>query len=268
MSTSTYKITRFKAFAIHIGISISIFLCLLVLLLGYWYKAPFFDLEDGPRAIQIIIFVDLVLGPLLTLVVFKPGKPGLKFDLSLIALFQLSALTYGIWMVQMARPVAVILSYDALYVASYKIIKESDIPKADIDNIIGLEPTYLYINLPKDQPDFVATAMQAFKESRALELLFEYSEPLSFSNKEQTSTIAVDIEKYTAANTEWSAKLQAFMSTNKLSLETTTFLPIRARRGKYFLAVNHKSGEIIDYLEVPFVESLGVKARITQHKDN
>jgi len=62
MSTNTRKITRFKAFAIHIGISTTIFLCLLVLLLGYWYKPPYFDLEEGPRAIQIIIFVDLVLG--------------------------------------------------------------------------------------------------------------------------------------------------------------------------------------------------------------
>ncbi len=264
MTTNRYKITRFKAFTIHIGISITIFLCLLVLLLGYWYKAPFFDLEDGPKAIQIIIFVDLVLGPLLTLIVFKPGKPGLKFDMSLIALFQLSALIYGIWMVQMARPVTVVLSYDALYIASYRTIKESDIPKADIDNIIGLEPTYLYINLPKDQPDFVATAMQAFKESRAFELLFEYSEPLSFSNKKQTSTIAIDIEKYTASNPEWSGKLREFISTNKLSPSSITFLPIRAKRGKYFLAVNHESGEIIDYLDVPFVENLGTEARITQ----
>ncbi len=264
MSTSTYKITRLKAFAIHIGISISIFLCLLVLLLGYWYKAPFFDLEDGSIAIQIIIFVDLVLGPVLTLVIFKPGKPGLKFDLLLIALFQLSALTYGIWMIQMSRPVAVILSYDSLYIASYKLIKESDIPKADIDNIIGLEPTYLYINLPRDRPDFMATAMQAFKESRSFELLFKYSEPLSFKNKKQTSTIAIDIEKYTASNTEWSAKLQAFISTNKLSLNTMSFLPIRARRGRYFLAVNNKSGEIVDYLDVPFFPDLAVKARIVQ----
>jgi len=262
MTTNTYKITRFKAFAIHIGISIAIFLCLLVLLLGYWYQAPFFDLEDGPRAIQIILFVDVVLGPVLTLIVFKPGKPGLKFDLSLIALFQLSALVYGIWMVQVARPVAVLLTYDALYVASYRTIKESEIPKAEIDKIIGLEPTYLYINLPAEQADFIAISMQALKESRAIELLYKYAEPLSLSNKKQTATIAVDIEKYTDSSPEWSAKLQHFLAENKRLIDTIIFLPIKARRGKFFLAIDKNSGEIIDYLDVPFVENLAIKARV------
>jgi len=262
MPDNTHKITRLKAFAIHIGISITIFLCLLVLLLGYWYKAPFFDLEDGPRAIQIIIFVDLVLGPLLTLIVFKPGKPGLKFDISLIAIFQLSALIYGIWMVQVARPVTIFLSYDALYIASYRTIKESNISKADIDKIIGLEPTFFYINLPKDQPDFIVTNMQALKEGRAIELLYKYAEPLSFSNKKQTSTIAIDIEQYVASNNEWLTILRDFMTIHKRTLGTTTFLPIKGRRGNYILAVDNEDGEIIDYLQIPYFDNLGVKARI------
>jgi hypothetical protein len=38
---------------------------------------------------------DLALGPLLTLIVFEPGKPSLKFDLSCIVLLQLGALLYG-----------------------------------------------------------------------------------------------------------------------------------------------------------------------------
>ncbi len=262
MAANRYKITRFRAFAIHLGISMVIFACLLVLLLGYWYKAPFFDLEDGSRAIQIILFADLVLGPLLTLIIFKPGKPGLKFDISLIAIFQLSALIYGIWMVQLARPVTAFLSYDALYTTSYSAIKESGIPKAEISKIIGLEPTYFYINLPKDQPGLVAKAIQAFKEGRAIELLYKYAEPLSFSNKKQTSTIAIDIEKYTASNSEWRAILQDFMNTYKRTLDTTTFLPIKGRLGKYILAADNKSGEVINYLRIPYVDSIGMKARV------
>jgi len=262
MPASTHKITRFKAFAIHIGISIAIFLCLLALLLGYWYKPPFFDLEDGPRAVQIIIFVDLVLGPLLTLIVFKPGKPGLKFDLTLIAVFQLSALIYGMWMVQIARPVTVFLSYDALYIVSYRTIKESHIPKADIDKIIGLEPTFFYIDLPKGQPGSVSDSMQAFKEGRAIEYIYSYAAPLSFSNKKQTSTIAIDIEQYTASNNEWSAILQNFMAIHKRTFATTTFLPIKGRRGNYILAVDNKDGEIIDYLQIPYFDNLGIKARV------
>ncbi len=262
MSENRREITRFKAFTIHIGISIAIFLCLLVLLLGYWYKPPFFTLSDGPKAIQIIIFVDLVLGPLLTLIVFKPGKPGLKFDLSLIAVFQISALAYGVWMVQLARPATVFLSYDALYIASYETIKESNIPESEIDKIIGLEPTFFYIDLPKDQPDFIATAMKAFQEGNAIEMLYQYATPLSFRNKQQTSTIAIDIKKYAALKEEWMVILQNFLTEQNRTLENTTFLPIKTRLGTYLLAVDDTNGEIIDYLDIPYVDTIGKKTRL------
>jgi hypothetical protein len=41
--------------------------------------------------------IDIVVGPLLTLIVFKAGKKGLKFDLALIALAQAAFLAYGVW---------------------------------------------------------------------------------------------------------------------------------------------------------------------------
>ena len=36
-----------------------------------------------------------VVGPLLTLIVFRAGKPGMKFDLAVIGLVQVAALAYG-----------------------------------------------------------------------------------------------------------------------------------------------------------------------------
>jgi hypothetical protein len=46
----------------------------------------------------------LALGPLLTLLVFKSGKPSLKFDLSGIVLLQLGALLYGGTLIDQHRP--------------------------------------------------------------------------------------------------------------------------------------------------------------------
>lgn len=85
--------SRFKAFSIHFAISFAIFLILLYFILFQWYPQPLFSTDGGWRIIRIIVGVDLVLGPLLTLIVFKAGKPGLKFDLTIIAFLQITALT-------------------------------------------------------------------------------------------------------------------------------------------------------------------------------
>lgn len=42
---------------------------------------------------------------MLTLVVFRSGKPSLCFDLGVIALLQVSALAYGVWVSAQSRPV-------------------------------------------------------------------------------------------------------------------------------------------------------------------
>ena len=68
--------SRFKAFGIHLGISFVIFVFLAYLVVMEWYPGLLFDTDGGWRGMRIIIAVDLVLGPLLTLVVYRAGKPG------------------------------------------------------------------------------------------------------------------------------------------------------------------------------------------------
>lgn len=97
---------RYQAFAIHLAISLAIFFILLVCITQYWYPGILFDTGNGWKAIGLIIGIDLILGPLLTFIVFNPFKSSIKFDLAVIALVQTAALAYGTWTIHQTRPVA------------------------------------------------------------------------------------------------------------------------------------------------------------------
>lgn len=101
---------RFGAFAIHLGISLVIFAVLGYLIVFQWYPDFFFTSDGGWQGIRIVALVDLVLGPTLTLVVYKKGKPSLKFDLTVIALLQTACLIAGVYVVWSERPVAMVFS--------------------------------------------------------------------------------------------------------------------------------------------------------------
>ncbi len=73
---------RWKAFAIHMGASLLLFLGLLLIIINVWFPGILFSIDGGWDGLKILLGVDLVLGPLLTLLVYKAGKPGLKFDLT------------------------------------------------------------------------------------------------------------------------------------------------------------------------------------------
>ena len=100
--------TRWRAFSLHLGLSALVGLGFAALTRFVWYPSPFFELSGALGLLAILVPVDVLIGPLLTLMVFKTGKPSLRFDLTVIALLQATALMYGAWIIAEARPVYVV----------------------------------------------------------------------------------------------------------------------------------------------------------------
>jgi hypothetical protein len=96
---------RIRAAAIHLLVSVSIAASLFFAFWFVWYPYPLFHAVGGLDIFLILLAVDVTLGPLLTFVVFDTNKRTLKFDLSVIALFQLAALLYGVYTLYIGRPV-------------------------------------------------------------------------------------------------------------------------------------------------------------------
>lgn len=140
---------RWKASAIHFLISLAVFLVLLAIILFLWYPGILFSVGGGWAGLQIVFAVDLVLGPLLTLVVFKLGKPGLKFDLSCIVALQLVCMTAGMGIVYGERPVALVLAYDTFYTLdTEELLKYERDPKL-LKDFPGAYPKLVYVELPE-----------------------------------------------------------------------------------------------------------------------
>ncbi len=75
-----------------------------------WYPYGLYRVAGQDRLLLIMLGIDLVAGPLLTLVVFKKNKLGLRLDLSFIGLCQLIFLGYGLHTLWESRPVFLVAS--------------------------------------------------------------------------------------------------------------------------------------------------------------
>ena len=143
--------TRWKAFAIHFSISAAILAALLVVIMVFWFPGILFSVDGGWAGLRIVIGVDLVLGPLLTLVVFKAGKPGLKFDLTAIALFQFTCMAAGMWIVYSERPLALVLAHDTVYSITAQEFVDYERDPAVLEDIPGAYPKLIYTEMPENE---------------------------------------------------------------------------------------------------------------------
>ncbi len=121
--------SRWKAASIHLSISATIGLVVGALLLLVWYPPPYFHAAGADTLVLLLVGVDLVLGPLLTLILFRSGKKGLKFDLAMIAVLQAGALIYGLSIVLESRPVFLVSAVDRFVLVSASELDPKDLAK-------------------------------------------------------------------------------------------------------------------------------------------
>ncbi|MDR7091703.1 hypothetical protein [Cellvibrio fibrivorans] len=115
--------SKLKAAALHFFIT-SVVALLVWQLIIFWYPGELMQVLDSLVAYKIIIVVELILGPLMTLVIYSPEKSikELCSDYIVIGVIQLGALVYGVSIVAAARPAFLVLARDRV-----EIIRPLDI---------------------------------------------------------------------------------------------------------------------------------------------
>lgn len=98
---------RIRYFLSHLLISLAIASVSLFVVFKIWYPAPLHIALDIGGLTIMMLAIDVILGPLLTLVLAREGKKGLKTDLITIGIVQLTALLYGLYSIDKGRPVAI-----------------------------------------------------------------------------------------------------------------------------------------------------------------
>jgi hypothetical protein len=129
---------RLKAFGLHLLGSASVLTLVLGGLYLGWYRWPGWYLSSVLHVVGIVVMVDLVVGPLLTLVVSNPRKPRriLGRDIALIVTVQLAALVYGTVTLWSGRPL-----YYAFSVDSLDCVQASDIDASEVTLALRENPS-------------------------------------------------------------------------------------------------------------------------------
>jgi len=242
-------VNRFQAFAVHLTTSAIIVGLFLVLTFFVLYPAPLFKVEGARLAVQILLGVDIVLGPLLTLVVFKPGKPGLKVDMAIIIAIQLSAFIYGANVIISERPVIVSFAVDRFVVIPAAEAKELEMDKLDTQqvklNAIG--PTYVYAEMPEDAAaqDLLFGPLEGRPD---LEKRPEFYRDFH-ANIERNFAKALDLQKHAEKFEDARVEIEKYLKKSGKSYEDIAAYPVAGKHHDMVLVVDKQSKSLAGFID-------------------
>ena len=248
-----------KAFLVHFGISLVVFIVLLYLILFEWYPFPFFSTDGGTQGMQLVFFVDLVLGPSLTFIVYKAGKKSLKFDLSSIAILQTLALGFGVWAIYHERPVAIVFADDRFHPVPYYQVIEAGIALSELKKYDTKSPAMIFVELPDEskQIERAQVILEAYQQSIPLYLIGDRYREVDDRNFKKILEKSIDVETYLTEDyirenkDKWQTLFQTFKTNHAYPNDELAYLAFFARHGRYILVLHRQSKKFIDVLNIP-----------------
>lgn len=249
---------RWKASAIHLSICACIASFVLAITLLIWYPQPYFQALGGKKPLSTLIGVDVVLGPLLTLIIYRPLKKGLKFDLTVIALLQLGALIYGASVMFQASPVYVVFAKDRFdLVAANEIFPESleKVTQEEFKSLPSPGPKIVGSKMPDDPEERERLLFTALGGGFDLPSFPEYYIPY----QQQTDLVLKRLKPLSALRKRRpdSASILNQLQ-DRLDAPPTKlgFLPLRTQKEQDLTAiVDRTNGEIVEVIAVdPWID--------------
>jgi hypothetical protein len=240
--------TRWKAFAVHLAISALIAATVAVLVVALWYPRPYFAAMGGEVLLRLLIGVDVVLGPVITLIIFDPAKPRLKYDLVAIATLQLVALAYGGYVMFEARPVYNVFVKDRFETVAANSVDDSSRDRAALAyrSLPVTGPRVVAAALPKDVSEQMQIAMGSANGGPDVADLPHLYKPYA-DVAGAVAALAKPLVALSRQGREPAEAVSAFVAEHG-SDRSLGYVPVRARNRDFTAVVDRKTGEIVGYL--------------------
>jgi len=242
---------RARAAGVHLVASIVVATLVGLLVFSLWYPYPYREISSGRELFQLVVMVDVVLGPALTFVAFNLAKPRaeLRRDLAAIVVLQLAGLAYGLWTVQLARPVHMVFEYDR-----FRVVHRADIPPVlekfappgiAVAPLTG--PTLIALRPFRDRNEefeLTMSALEGLHLSAHPELWQEYA--LGRSRVLQAARPAAQLLQRFPARAD---EIAAMLREAGRDATAVAYLPVVARKAEAWTALlDARSAEVIGYL--------------------
>jgi hypothetical protein len=247
---SLARFTRVQAALIHLGLSALVAAAIIGVMLLVWYPSPYFAAAGGATLLMLLIGVDVVLGPLLTFLVYNPAKKSLVYDLAVIAMLQIAALIYGINVMASARPAYVVYLRGGFDLVSANDVITEGMAEAKLPEFQSVPftgPRLAAARVPVDPGVQLKIGMESMAGGPGLTAYPRYYIPYSTASREAAAS-GKPLAVLAQASPENAAAVAKLAGSTARSIDELVYLPLRSRGAPMSIVVDKGSGDVVGVL--------------------
>lgn len=238
--------SRQKFFLGHFGLSCLIALTILVWVFFCWYPSPLAKAVGVTHIFLMMLAIDVIVGPLLGLLVYKESKKTLKFDLSVIILIQICALIYGVYSIAQGRPVWLAYNVDRI-----ELVRNNEIIQDHLDQAHTQfqHPSWL-------KPQYVAVQFAKDANVRNDDLFAEALGGISIAQKPERYVDFVQAKPQLQQRTKSLKELNQYNDVKQVERivskypQATGFVPLKANAVDMTVLINKDKGEVVKIVDL------------------
>lgn len=241
---------RLGASGIHLGISLCVAVFAAALVFGLWYPYPYGEISGGRELFFLVVAVDVIMGPLITLAIFNRAKPRreLLIDFTVVGLLQLAALGYGLWTVFAARPVHLVFEYSRMTVVHAIDVDADLLAKAptSLQKLPVTGPTVIALRPfknPAEQFDATMAAFEGFPLAARSDLWQAY-EPVRADVLKEAKPVA----ELRARFSNQAAQIDRAIAATGKPVADLRYLPLLSRKTAWTVLLDTTTAEPLGYL--------------------
>jgi hypothetical protein len=244
---------KIRAFAAHLAISAALVSALAAVVYFVWYPPPYFEFDGGWTILRMVILVDVVIGPLLTLIVFRRGKKELKRDLGIIGALQLMAFIYGVGLMMEYRPAFVVYAEKNFYSVPWPdlVPNTRDLPRLEAMRS-GRGPAMVALMLPEDPATRQGLWMSASTGGPRVTVLGDYYQPITPAIWRGIVPDALDLNVLMRAEPNAKDDLERFrrrfLEGSTTTFDKLAFYPAVFRYGVVMFAFDRETGGLFGWV--------------------
>ena len=237
---------RLKFFFSHLFISLIIALLVIGLVFFVWYPSPLATAVGVTQIFLMMLAIDVIVGPVLGLLIYKEAKKNLKFDLSVIITIQIAALCYGVFSIEQGRPVWIAYNVDR-----FELVRKNEVITDHIDQALAqFQHTSWF------KPQYVAVQFAADKKQREEDMFAEALGGISIAQKPERyvalSKVVPQIKTHAQSldilkNFNDGKKLQSILAKYP---QANAFVPLKAGHVDMTVLLDKNTGEVIKIVDL------------------